>query len=500
MTIKKYLAFDLGASSGRAIVGILENEILKLEQLYRFPNEGIKIFNSTYWDILGIFHHILEGLKKYVKSYGNNVDGIGIDTWGVDHVLLDANDEIIGPVHHYRDTRTEGMLEEMFKVISKKEIFNQTGIQFMPLNTSVQLFSMVKSNSPRLSIVRSILMLPDYFNFLLSGIKKSEFSHVSTSQLYNPIIKNWAFDLIKMLGLQPSWFGEIIPPGTVLGAIQKYICEETGLNSDSKIIAPACHDTASAVAAVPVDMEVHDRGEWAYLSSGTWSLLGVELENPLINEKALKFNFTNEGGVDNTFRFLKNISGLWLIQEVKKIWDENVGETNWEDIMQMASTAPKFKYYIDPDDSSFLNPPNMIKAIENFCLKTSQEVPTTIGEFARTIFESLAFRYRRVLDYLEEILNKRIKILHIIGGGSQNTLLNQFTANAVNLPVKAGPSEATVIGNILIQAMAKEQVKSINHLRSIVRNSFPIESYFPKDTMEWNQAYSHYISYWDKEI
>lgn len=493
MVIKKYIGFDLGASSGRAVLGILEDEKLTMEEIYRFPNSGIRIFDSIYWDILGLYQNILNALKTYVNKYGKEVDGIGIDTWGVDYVLLDEKDEIIAPIHHYRDGRTEGVFNEIFKLVSKEEIFQQTGIQFLSLNTIYQLYSMIKSDSSRLKITKTMLMLPDFFNFLLSGVKKSEFSDVSTSQLYNPIKKTWAFDLIKKLGFEEEWFGEIISPGNVLGNVQGYVCKETGIDPKTKIIAPASHDTASAVAAVPVDMETYKRGEWAYLSSGTWSLLGVELDKPLINEKALNYNFTNEGGIDNTIRFLKNISGLWLIQEAKKIWDVEHGEHNWDDIMKMAEAAQRFRFFIYPDDPSFLNPLNMIEAIEHYCEKASQGIPRTIGDIARAVFESLAFRYKQVIGYLEEILGNKIKILYIIGGGSRNILLNQFVSNVLNIPVKAGPAEATVIGNILVQAKALGDIKSIEHLRSIVRNCFSINTFLPKDTVKWENAYSQYL-------
>ncbi|MCK4286607.1 MAG: rhamnulokinase, partial [Candidatus Lokiarchaeota archaeon] len=304
----RILAFDLGASSGRAILGTLENNFLELDDIYRFTNEGIYVDNSLCWDVSRIFQKMKKSLSIYVKEYGSILDSIGIDTWEVDFVLLDENDELIKPVYHYRDHRTDGMLEKLFKIIPKEEIFNQTGIQFMQINTIVQIFSMIYNKSPRLSKAKTLLMLPDYFNFLLSGKKYSESSEASTSQLYNPIKKDWAYDLIKKLNLDQEIFPEIIQPGTILGNIQEHIAAKMGLNPETKITIPPAHDTGSAVAAVPVNMDKYNPMEWAYLSSGTWSLLGVELNRPLINEKALKYNFTNEGGINHTTRFLKNIS------------------------------------------------------------------------------------------------------------------------------------------------------------------------------------------------
>jgi len=490
----RILAFDLGASSGRVIVGILENEILELDEIYRFTNEGVRVKNSLCSDFLRIFQKMKKGLSIYVKKYGACLDSIGLDTWGVDFALLDENDELIGPIHHYRDHRTDGMLEKLFKVIPKEEIFNQTGIQIMQINTIVQIFSMIHNNSPRLPIAKTFLMLPDYFNFLLSGKKLCESSEASTSQLYNPIKRDWDFDIIRKLGLDPNMFPEIIQPGTILGNIQEYIAEETGLNSKTKISIPPTHDTGSAVAAVPVDMDKYNPGEWAYLSSGTWSLLGVELNEPLINEKALEYNFTNEGGINFTTRFLKNISGLWLIQECKKLWDMKEPNLSWERIEKEAKNAQPFQSFFCPDDPIFLNPPNMIKAIQKQCEHQSQSPPETIGQISRCIFENLSFRYKQVMGQLEEITGTNIKILQIIGGGSRNQLLNQFTANVLNIPVKAGPSEATAIGNILTQALALGEITNIKDLRRVVRNSFQINDYTPMNNNKWKDAYNMYLA------
>jgi sugar (pentulose or hexulose) kinase len=387
------------------------------------------------------------------------------------------------------------MLKNMFEKVPKEEIFNYTGIQFMELNSSTQLYSLVHNKSPQLSATETFLMIPDYFNYLLCEKKCSEYSIATTSQLFNPNTLDWAKELIKKLELNPAWFQEVVPSGTILGQLRKEIAQEVGLKEHTNIIAPACHDTGSAIAAVPVDMNKYKRGEWAYLSSGTWSLLGVELDKPLINKKSLEFNFTNEGGVENTIRFLKNVTGLWIIQECKKIWEKQGSDYSWDHIVTIAMEAEPFQYFINPDDPLFNNPPNMIKAIQQFCVSSHQRYPKTIGDISRTIFEGLAFRYRQIIQSIERIIEKEIKILFIIGGGAFNQLLNQFTANSLNIPIKAGPIEATSIGNILLQAKAIGLVKNLQELRKYVIKSFPISNYYPENVKSWENAYEEFINY-----
>ncbi|MFW9897179.1 MAG: rhamnulokinase family protein [Candidatus Thorarchaeota archaeon] len=490
----RILAFDLGASSGRAIVGLLETELLELDEIYRFNNEGILIDNSFCWDISNIIQKMKKSLSIYVKKYGPFLDSIGVDTWGVDFVLLDKNNELIEPVFNYRDQRTDGMLEELFKVVPKEEIFNQTGTMFAQINTSIQLFSMLKNDSLRLSAAESLLMLPDYLNFIFSGKKFCESSDASTSQLYNPIERDWAYDLIKKIGFDPNMFQDIIPPGTVLGNIQDNIAKEIGLRPETKISLPPTHDTGSAVAAVPVDMDKYKPGTWAYLSSGTWSLMGVELEEPLINERVLNYNFTNEVGLNFTSRFLRGMAGLWLIQECKKQWDNFDSNLTWDIIEVEAKKSQPFQNFIDVDEKDFFNPPDMIERIREQCKMHNQTPPERIGQISRTIFESLAYKYREIFEKLEELIGNKIEILHIIGGGSQNKLLNQFTSNVLNIPVLAGPSEATAIGNILTQALALGEIDDIKELRRIVRNSFDIIEYKPIDIDKWDDAYKSYLS------
>jgi len=493
--LKRLLAFDIGASSGRAIVGTLNDNKLVLDEIYRFPNGGIRKDGSLLWNISDIYTEIVNGLKKYVIKYGNRVDGIGIDTWGVDFVFLDKNDELIRPCYHYRDSRTKGMLNYMFEKVPKEDIFKDTGIQFMEINTSTQLYSLIHDDSPQLARSETFLMIPDYLNYLLCGKKCSEYSIATTSQLFNPNMFDWSQKLIEKLGLKFKLFQKIVPSGSVLGELREEIAQAVGLNEDTNIIAPACHDTGSAIAAVPVDMRMYESGEWAYLSSGTWSLLGVEINKPIINDKSLEFNFTNEGGVENTIRFLKNVTGLWIIQECKKEWKKQGLEHTWEHIISCASEAKPFQCFINPDDPLFHNPPNMIKAIQSYCEMSDQIYPKTIGEVSRVIFESLAFRYKQVTESMEKITNKKVKILYIIGGGSSNQLLNQFTANSLNIPIKAGPIEATAIGNILIQAKAIGLINKLDELRNIVIRSFPITDYYPEDVRNWMKGYEKYLKF-----
>jgi len=493
--LKRFLGFDIGASSGRAIVGTLNDNKLSLDEIYRFPNSGIRKGDSYLWNISGIYNEIIKGFKKYVNKYGNHVDGIGIDTWGVDFILLDEFDEPVGPSHHYRDVRTKGMLKYMFEKVPKEEIFRETGIQFMELNSSTQLYSLIHNHSSQLARSETFLMIPDYLNYLLCGKKCSEYSIATTSQLFNPNTSDWSQKIIEKLGLECKLFQKIIPSGTVLGKLKKDITQEVGLIEDTYLIAPACHDTGSAIVAVPVDMKRYRRGEWAYLSSGTWSLLGVELEKPIINKKTLESNFTNEGGVENTIRFLKNVTGLWIIQECKKIWEKQGLDYSWDQIVSMAIEAKPFQYFINPDDPLFHNPPDMINAIQQFCERSKQIPPKTMSDISRAIFEGLAFRYREIVQSIEMVTEKKIECLFIIGGGSSNQLLNQFTANSLNIPIKAGPIEATSIGNILMQAKAVGLVKNLEELRKYVIQSFPISNYYPEDTKSWDDAFEEFLKY-----
>ncbi|PIE35403.1 rhamnulokinase [candidate division KSB3 bacterium] len=485
--VKRFLAYDLGASSGRAIVGILENGTLRIEELHRFFNGPTTILGTMYWNVLQLFTDMKHALALYRQEYGPALHGIGFDTWGVDFGLLDKNGDLVGNPVHYRDSRTDGMVEEAFKRVGKEYIFEQTGIQFMQLNTLFQLFSMAVHESPHFKTADTMLMMPSLFMYFFTGKKVNEYTHVTTSQMYNPRTQDWAYDLLKQLEIPTNILqADIIAPGTIVGDLLPELADPAGLGR-VPVIAVGSHDTASAVAAVPAKGEA-----WAYLSSGTWSLLGLELTDPIINKDSLHFNTTNEGGIDGTYRFLKNIIGLWLVQECKRIWDQEGGQLGFGELMQEAEKATPFKAFINPNDDSFLNPSHMPQAIIDFCRNSSQDTPENYGEVIRCALESLAMTYRDVLEKMEQLRGKPIEVLHMVGGGIQNTLLCQLTANATGKTVVAGPVEATAIGNIMVQALATGDIKSLQEGREIVRQSYDTVIYTPQDTKGWQEAYLRY--------
>jgi len=483
-----FLAFDLGASSGRAVVGCFDGERLRLVEVHRFPNGPVCLLGNLHWDVLRLFEEVKTGLAKCVRMYGTDIASLGLDTWGVDFGLLDAHDELLGNPYHYRDRRTDGMMEEAFRRLPKEEIFERTGIQFMQLNSLYQLLAMAVQGSPMLEMARTFLNMPDLFNFWLTGHKVSEFTIATTTQCYDPRAGDWAWTMLEELGLPTRIFGEIVPPGTQLGPLHPAVAEETGAH-ELPVIATAGHDTAAAVAAVPAG----DR-DYAYISSGTWSLMGVEIEEPLITPRALAYNFTNEGGVEGTFRLLKNIMGLWLIQECRREWAQAGEELAWDDLIRMAAEAEPFGGLVDPDDHRFLAPGNMPQKIQTYCAETGQPVPQSKGAIVRCALESLALTYRLVLERLEEMLGRKLSVIHIIGGGSKNRLLNQFTADATGRMVIAGPAEATSIGNILMQALALGHIGSLEEGRELVRHSFEVTTYEPGERARWDEAYQRYMS------
>lgn len=495
MSIKaKFLAFDIGAESGRAVYGLLDNDSLNLKEIHRFANGPVRVFDSLYWDVLSIFGELKKGLEIYSENIGTDLDGMGFDTWGVDYALIGNDNSILGFPYHYRDKRTDGMMEEAFHHISKEEIFRITGIQFMKLNTIFQLLSMVLSHSPILDIADKMLMMPDLFNFMFTGRKASEFTIATTSQMYDPNKMEWSKELVEKLGIPYRILPEIIPPGTELGMLLPSIRDELGLN-DVSVIAPACHDTGSAVAAVPAKGQ-----NWAYISSGTWSLMGVEIAKPIINDKTLNYNFTNEGGVCNTFRLLKNIMGLWLVQECKHTWEAEGESLSYSDLVKLAEEAKPLVSIVEPNYEPFLSHGDMPSRIRELCKNTGQPIPETKGAVIRCALESLALKYRWVTEKLEEILSKNIDVIHIVGGGCQNKLLCQLTADATQRRVIAGPIEATAIGNIMIQALAKGFVKSIDEARDIIRRSFDVSIYEPRSAVGWDDAYSKYLKIMEKTV
>jgi rhamnulokinase len=485
MSSHNFLAFDLGAESGRAILGALDHGRLALEEIHRFANPNGKINGHLHWNLLGQWEELKTGLRK-AASTGKVLAGIGVDTWGVDFGLLGHNGEILGNPYMYRDSRTDGILDRAFKIVPREKIFDATGIQIMQINSLLQLFAMREADSSQLAAAETLLFIPDLFNYLFTGQKKAEFSIATTSQMYDPRKKSWAVELLKQLDLPAHIFPEIIPCGTLLGPLRNDVAAECSI-APVPVIAPACHDTASAVAAVPVE-----QADWCYISSGTWSLMGVELPAPIINDKSLKYNYTNEGGVGGSIRLLKNIMGLWLVQECRRQWLKEGHEHSYADLTKLAADARHFSAIVNPDHAPFLSPGEMPSKIQRFCDQTKQTAPDSPGQFIRCCLESLALTYRKTIEGLEDILGRRIQIIHIVGGGSQNELLNQMTADACNRPVIAGPAEATAIGNVLVQAMAIGEINSLADLRTIVRASSDLKRYQPRDAVSWNAAYSRY--------
>jgi rhamnulokinase len=481
------LAFDLGAESGRAILGRYDGSRLRLTEVYRFANGPVRAPDGLHWDVQRLFKEIKHGLTRCRQRYGRPAS-IGIDTWGVDFALLDRRGLLLGEPFHYRDSRTEGVMEEAFKRVPRQEIFERTGIQFLRFNTLYQLLAMVLAGSPALALARTFLTIPDLFNYWLTGRALCEFTNATTTQFYDPRAGAWATSLLDKLGIPTHFLPEVVPPGTVLGALLATVGDETGMEG-VPVVAPACHDTGSAVAAVPAS-----RADYAYVSSGTWSLVGVEVQEPLITPESLANNFTNEGGVGGTFRFLRNVQALWLLQECRRAWAEQGHGLSYDELARMAEAAPPFVALIDPDDPSFLSPPDMPTAIEAFCMGTGQPLPQDRGAIVRCVLESLALRYRWVLERAEEMQGRRINAIHVVGGGSQNHVLCRFTADATGRPVLAGPVEATAVGNIIVQVMALGHVSSLEEGRALVRRSFEVTAYEPGERAPWDEAYTRFLS------
>ena len=488
-----FLAFDLGASNGRAMLGELRDGRLNVSELYRFPNGMISVLGHLHWNIYNLFEHIKEGLRLYSRKMDRPPESIGIDTWGVDFGLLARDGSILGLPYGYRDRRTEGAMDSFFAKVPADRVYELTGIQFLPFNTLFQLEAMVRDNSPLLDSATDLLFIPDLLNYLLTGIKKTEFTFATTSQLYNPMKKDWEEELLSALGLSGTIMQEIIEPGNILGETTPEIAMGTGL-PQVPVVAVATHDTGSAVAAVPAEGT-----DWAYISSGTWSLMGIETGAPIITKESLELNFTNEGGVAGTFRFLKNIAGLWLLEECRRMWAKE-RECRYEELMHLAESAEPFAALIDPDRDEFLNPPDMPEAIRSVCKKTDQREPGSPAEFVRCILESLALKYRFVLHQLKRVSDNPINRIHVIGGGVRNTVLCQFTANATQLPVVAGPAEATAVGNIMVQALSRGYVPSPAEMREVIRRSFDCAAYEPQQTKEWNVAYDRFRDIIDVEM
>ena len=482
-----YLALDLGAESGRGLLGRFDGERLALEETHRFANGPVRLLDTLYWDLPRLYDECKVAIRKAaVASAG--LDGVGIDTWGVDFALVGRNDTLLGNPVHYRDSRTNGMMEAAFRRVTKEQIYEITGLQFLPFNTLYQLLALKQAGSPLLDVAESLLMMPDVFGWLLTGRRVVERTDASTTQLLDPRSGQWSDELCAALELPRHILPGLIEPGTELGTLRTDVAEELGIASLT-VLATAGHDTASAVAAVPARAP---RGtgtpDWCYLSSGTWSLMGVEVPQPIINATTLRHNFTNEGGVAGTTRLLKNIMGLWIVQECRRTWARSGRDLSYDELIPQAQAARPFVSLVDPDDASFLFPCDMPARLASFCQRTGQVVPGDDGAFVRCALESLALKYRWTVERLEEILGAPIRTIHVVGGGVRNALLCQFTANACGRPVVAGPIEATAVGNVLMQAMARGRVESLADLRSIVARSFAVATYEPRDTAAWEQA------------
>ncbi len=483
------LAYDLGAESGRAILGQFDGSRLQLDDVHRFSNQPVYLPDGMHWDVLRILTEIKRGLSLVVQNYGAPPDGLGIDTWGVDFGLLDAQGVLIGNPYHYRDSRTDGMLQEAFKRVPRAEIFNQTGIQFMQLNSLYQLLSMVVSRSPGLEIAKTFLTMPDLFNYWLTGRKACEFTNATTTQCYDPRRGGWAYTLLEALHIPTHIFPEIVQPGSVLATLAPAVADELNI-ARIPVIPPASHDTGSAVAAVPAT-----GSDFAWLSSGTWSIMGVESPVPVINDQTLAFNMTNEGGAGGMMRFSKNIMGLWLVQECRRTWARLGEDLSYEELTRMAAAAPPLQSLVDPDAPDFLKPGDMPARILAFCARTHQPAPAGKGEMVRCILESLALKYRNVLEYLQKVLGRQLGVIHIVGGGTQNRLLSQFSADATGRQVITGPVEATATGNLLMQALALGHIRSLAEGRELVRRSFTLETFEPSSTRAaWDEAYERMLA------
>ncbi len=480
---RTYLAIDLGAESGRAILGTLDRDQLTLSEVHRFTNDPVRLPDGLHWDVLHLWSELKTALSLVAHRHTVQLAGIGIDAWGVDFALLDRQGTLIGNPFHYRDSRTDGMINEALKRLPREQIFDLTGIQFMPINTLYQLLSMVTAHSPLLEAAACFLTIPDLFNYWLTGRQVCEFSIATTTQCYDPRQQMWSKRLLAALGIPAHIFPDVVPPGTLLGEVLPEVAEETGCGR-IPLVAPACHDTGSAVAAVPAESK-----NFAWISSGTWSIMGTEAAEPIVNAQSLKYNFTNEGGVNGTWRFSKNVMGLWLAQECRRRWTRAGEELSYAEITLLATDAAPLRSILDVDDPIFLKPGDMPARIQDYCQRTGQPVPESKGAIVRCVLESLALKYRWVLDRLEEMLKYRLEPIHIIGGGTQNRLLNQFTADATGRSVVAGPIEATAIGNILMQAVGLDHLKSLIAARAVARHSFQPEKYEPHPSTEWVAAY-----------
>jgi len=501
--MKHYLALDLGAESGRAILGTLQNGKITLSEEHRFltgaesvptmyPNQvpqGLDGDCSLLWDFTRFWHEI----KKSIHLAGKKakIEAVGVDTWGVDFALLDKKGRLIGSPYNYRDSRTNGMMDEAFNRLPREKIYESTGIQFMPINALYQLLAMSFRKDPQFSVADKFLMVPDLFNYWLSGKAVAEFTETTTSQLYDTRKRQWSEEIINAMSFPRHIFPEVVPPGTILGPLRTTVANETGIQP--LIIAPACHDTGSAVSAVPAEVD-----DFIWISSGTWSIVGMNSPEPVINADSYKYNFTNEGGLDGSYRFSKNVMGLWVVQQCRQQWINEGKEYSYTELTEWANKAPLLKSFVDPDYSDFLRPGKTAEKVKEYCQITGQPIPQTEGEIIRAVLQGLALRYRYVIEKLEEVSGRKMSTIHIVGGGTKNQLLSQFTADALGRRVITGPIETTGIGNIIVQAIANKDIGSLREGVSIIRNSFEIFNFKPGDKLPWDKAFNLFKTHLDQ--
>ncbi|MEA4831183.1 MAG: rhamnulokinase family protein [Oscillospiraceae bacterium] len=484
MKTVKVLAFDFGASSGRAVVAEFDGEKIVLNEIHRFSNDPVQLGDTLFWDTPRQIFEIKQGLMKLASS-GIETDSLGIDTWGVDFGLIGEDGRMLENPVHYRDRRTSGMKDELFKIITREKIYELTGIQFMEINTIYQLFALVKKRPALISRAKRLLLIPDLFNYFLTGIMNTELSMASTTQLLDANKKEYSPEILNALGISAELFPPVTDCGFILGGISDDVAAEVGLKGKKiKVISVAAHDTQSAVISVPAA-----ESGFAYISSGTWSLIGTELVAPLINETTLAYNFTNELSACGTVNFLKNVTGLWLIQESRRAWRREGSEYSYSQLENLALKAEPFVSFIDPDDPAFATPGDIPGRVREFCSRTGQHIPETTGDIMRCIYESLALKYRYVLENLESCTGKRFEKLYVVGGGTKDTLLCAMTASACGIPVLSGPTEATVYGNTVIQLIALGKISSLTEARGVIARSEPIKEYYPESHIEWNSAY-----------
>ena len=486
MESKRILAFDFGASSGRAILGTFDGEKIQMEEIHRFSNDPVMVNGVFQWDVLRLFFEIKQGISKAVHAGG--FDAIGIDTWGVDYGMVDSKGHLMRNPVHYRDVRTNGMPEKVYEKIPKEELYRRTGIQLINLNTIFQLYSMVLEEPEQLAHADKLLFIPDLFAYFLTGVQRAEYSIASTSQMLDPTTHDWNYALLEELNIPTRLLPPMIKPGETYGLLSDEICEELGCPK-APVIAVATHDTASAVASVPSQEK-----DFVYISCGTWSLYGTELDHPVVNERSFAHNFTNEGGVDYTVRFLKNIIGLWLIQESRRQWIREGAEVSYADLEREAVACEPLRCFIDPDDARFGVPGNLPKRVQEFCAETNQYVPQTRGEIMRCIYESLAMKYRHTFRGLRDVTGQSYNTIHMIGGGTKDRLLCQMTADSCNTPVVAGPIEATAMGNISVQLMALGAFANLSEVRRAVAASETLKHYEPKNPADYDAAYDRFTA------